>query len=59
MRDPRFNMEIESMRMNAESQLRGKHGGRRGRGGSSMRSILIRLVLMIGLAVAFFWWIYS
>ena len=57
MRDPRFDMEAESMRMNAEARRRGKHGGH-GRDRLSIRSVLIKLVMMIGLVAALFWWVY-
>ena len=57
MRDPRFNMEIRGMQMDAESKLRRNPGARRR--GSSVKAQLIKLAVLLAIIVAFFWWIYS
>ena len=55
MRDPRFNMEIRGMQMDAEAKLR-THPGHRGKN-PSVRSLLIKLFALIALVIAFFWWV--
>ena len=57
MKDPRFNMEIRGMQMEAESKLRG-HPGARGRG-SSVKVLLFKLFVMLVIVGVFFWWVTS
>lgn len=57
MHDPRFNPQIRGMQMDAESKLRHQHGNHRR--GSSVMALLIKLGVLIAIAVAFFWWVYS
>ncbi len=49
--------QIESMRMSAESKLRGKHPGRHRV--ASVKSSLIKLGALIAIAVLFFIWVYN
>ena len=56
--DPNIGARIqaEGMRINAESKIGQRH---RRRGGSGRIAVLVKLVVMIGLIVAFFWWVFS
>ena len=57
MRDPRFNMEIRGMQMEAEAKLRGQPGAR-GRN-SSIKVILLKMFVMLVIMGVFFWWVTS
>ena len=58
MRNDPGRMQVESMRISAESKLRQQPGAKYS-GGSSAKSLVIRLAVLIAIIVAFFWWVYS
>ncbi|MDA1279718.1 MAG: hypothetical protein O3B95_06695 [Chloroflexi bacterium] len=49
--------QAESMRLSAEARLRAQNRGHYR--GKSARSTLIKLFVVVAIAVAFFWWVYS
>ena len=58
MRNDPGRFGVESMRMSAESKLRGQHPSIPNRG-SSVKSLLFKLGALILIVVLFFVWVYS
>ena len=58
MRNDPGRFQVESMRMSAESKLRGQHPGIPNRG-PSVKSLLFKLGALILIIVLIFVWVYS